>query len=642
VSGIIGALNLDNKPVEPVELAKMLDSISHRGPDGCGVWIDGPIGLGQCMLWTTPESLIEKYPLKNPRGDLILTADARIDNREELLLALELEENTAQKVTDGQLILSAYEKWGQACPEKLIGDFAFGVWDNRNQILFCARDPIGAKSLFYFKSQSTFVFGSEIKAILLASAVPHQLNELKLAEHLVQFFEDRTLTFYKDIFRLSPANSITVGPGEFRMRVYWSLDPKREIKMRSDEEYSQSFLEILTEAIRCRLRSAFPVGSTLSGGLDSSSIACIARKLVQNDGKSPLHTFSAIFPTLPEKELRKIDEREFIKTVVALGGFNSHYIEADHLSPLTDVDQALWLQDEPFLAPNLYMHWGLYRAAKDAGVRVFLDGIDGDVTISYGLESLADLTRSGRWKKLYEEATAISKKPNASISPRRIIWEYGFLPIIPQSVFRIWRIVHGDKNPSWFENTSIKPGFADRVHLEERVKSLSKNGLTIFSGARWKHWQSLNSSLIPLGLELLDKVTNNFSIEARYPFFDRRLVEFCLALPSDQKLSNGWTRIVMRRAMEGILPPEIQWRFTKADLSPNFLHNLYEYENSTIDNIFSDQNNANTIAPYVELTELVETYRQYKSQPFNDENVALILYGVVILAIWLQRYDLVS
>ena len=642
MSGIIGILNLDSKPVEPGQIGRMVDCLAHRGPDGSEAWVDGPVGMGHCMLWTTPESLIEKYPLINAQGDLTLTADARIDNREELLSALNLKEFPAHTITDGQLIIRAYEKWGQDCPEKLVGDFAFAIWDKRNQIMFCARDPVGAKSFFYFKSPSAFVFASEIKAILHASGVPHQLNELRIAEHLVQFFDDQTLTFYKDIFRLSAANSITIGPGEFRIRVYWSLDPKREIRMRSEEEYSQSFLEILTEAVRCRLRSAYPVGSTLSGGLDSSSIACIARKLGLDDGKKPLDTFSAIFPSLPENELRKIDERLFIETVIALGGFESHYIEADLLSPLTDVDQALWLQDEPFLAPNLYMHWGLYQAAQKAGVRVFLDGIDGDVTISYGLEYLADLTRTGRWKTLYDEATAISNKPDASISPRKIIMQYGILPIIPEPVFRIWRAAHGGKNPSWYENTAINPVFAKRVHLEERIRSLSQNGLTIFSGARRKHWQSLNSALIPLGLELLDKVTNKFSIEARYPFFDRRLIEFCLALPPSQKLSKGWTRIIMRRAMEGILPPEIQWRFTKANLSPNFLLNLYEYENVTIDNIIDDQKNANTIAPFVELTELADAYRRYKSQPLKDENVALILYGAVILALWLKNRDFIS
>ena len=272
MSGIIGILNLDSKPVEPDEIGRMIDSLAHRGPDGSGVWIDGPVGMGHHMLWTTPESLHEKFPLINAQGDLVLTSDARIDNREELISALELKNHPAHKLTDSQLILWAYEKWGQDCAEKLIGDFAFAIWDKRSQMLFCARDPVGAKSFFYYKSTKSFVFASEIKAILCASGVPHQLNELRIAEHLIQFFEDKTLSFYKDIFRLSAANSITVGPGEFRTRVYWSLDPKREIHMSSEEEYSQAFHEIFTEAVRCRLRSAYPIGSTLSGGLDSSSI----------------------------------------------------------------------------------------------------------------------------------------------------------------------------------------------------------------------------------------------------------------------------------------------------------------------------------------------------------------------------------
>ena len=184
--------------------------------------------------------------------------------------------------------------------------------------------------------------------------------------------------------------------------------------MRSDEEYAEAFVERFTEAVRCRLRSTFPVGSLLSGGLDSSSIVVTARKLLAETDAPTLHTFSAIFPSLPEEDLKRIDERPFMAAVVALGEMSPHYVHADTLSPLSDLDRVFWHEDEAVLAPNLYIHWALYGAAQQEGVRVLLDGIDGDTTVSHGLEYLSELARTGRVRTLYREVMALSRRHQAS------------------------------------------------------------------------------------------------------------------------------------------------------------------------------------------------------------------------------------
>src|SRR3989441_13306763 len=152
-----------------------------------------------------------------------------------------------------------------------------------------------------------------------------------------------------------------------RMEQYWVLDPEREVRMKSDGEYAEAFREIFTEAVRCRLRSAFPVGSMLSGGLDSSSIVCVARRLLAEEGRGPLHTFLAVFPDVPE-----CDEREYIEAVLVGGGVEAHYVPGEHIGPLADLDRMLESEDEPFYAPNLFIHWALYRAARHHGVRAQL------------------------------------------------------------------------------------------------------------------------------------------------------------------------------------------------------------------------------------------------------------------------------
>ena len=633
MSAIAGIYYLDGKPVDRADLGRMVESLAHRGSDKADIWSEGSVGLGHRMLWTTPESLHEQLPLVNQTGNLVITADARIDNRDELIAALGFTDRLPLKIADSQLILAAYEKWGDRCPENLLGDFAFAIWDGRRQRLFCARDAMGVKPFYYYRSNRVFVFASEIKALLCLPYVPRRLNEVKVAYHLALLFEDKTITFYQDIMRLPTAHSITVGcEDQEQVRLYWSLDPSREVRLHSDQEYAEAFREIFTQSVLCRLRSAFPVGSTLSGGLDSSSIACTARELLAESGNQHLHTFSAIFPNLPKEDLRLLDERRYIKAVQAMGGFESHYVHADSLSPLIEL---LWQDDEVVLAPNLYMHWALYNAAHQQGVRVFLDGLDGDSTVSHGWGYLTELTRTGRWKTLVSEVTAISSR--YKLPRRRVIWKYGIKPVVVEPAVQLAQMLRGCSQPTSPVNLAISLTFAQRVGLAERTQALLSNRSAPTRTARQEHWLGLTSGLHAYGLEVTDKGAAAFSLEARYPFYDRRLMEFCLALPPEQKLHQGWTRLVMRRAMTDVLPPEVQWRVHKANLGPNFKRRLLEYERETLEKVIAQPQ---IIEPYVNVSALQAAYDRYASQPLQSKQDAITVFGAVTLALWLLRSGL--
>lgn len=344
MSAIIGIYHCNGQPVNRIHLERMVDILAHRGLDGSGIWSDRNVGLGHRMLWTTPESLSEKLPLVNHVSNLAITADARIDNREELFAALSLIGESSEKITDSQLILHAYEKWGDRTPEYLLGDFAFAIWDARQQTLFCARDHYGVKPFYYYSSKDTLVFATEIKALLCLPQVPSRLNEEKVGHYLVAALPDNTSTLYKDILRLPAGHHMTVSPNQISIKSYWTLDPHREIRMASDGEYAEAFREIFVKAVDCRLRSAFPIGSHLSGGLDSSSIACVARDILAKTGRGLLHTFSANFETVPES-----DERYYQNAVLASDGFVSHYLPGEALQPFTeDFERFLWHQEEAF------------------------------------------------------------------------------------------------------------------------------------------------------------------------------------------------------------------------------------------------------------------------------------------------------
>jgi asparagine synthase (glutamine-hydrolysing) len=569
------------------------------------------------MLWTTPESLRESLPAVNRTGDLVITADARIDNREELIQLLRLTDRISAEITDSELILAAYERWRKQCPERLLGDFAFAVWDARQQTLFCARDHFGVRPLYYHLSDRTFVFATEIRALFCLREVPRGLNEEKVADYLADTFEDKRATFYQDILRLPPGHSLTISRQGTYLRSYWALDASREVRLDSDDEYADALREIFTEAVKCRLRSAKRVGLLLSGGLDSSSIACVARNLLARDSRTALPTFSAVFDETPE-----CDERCYIETVLAGDGFEPHYVSADQLGPFAHLESILQQKQEPPIGPNLYMLWEMRSAAKRQGVGILLDGIDGDGTVSHGYGYLGELGHARRWLALASELRALNRRLGTSYlrSLRTYGRRYALNPLL--SRFRVFaggrwlaqtalggpvKRANSGEAPGWCAH--LNPEFARRLNLAERRRA--GQGLAASAARSEREWhehvvtQGGQSSLLE---ECADSAAA-FSLEPRHPFWDKRLVEFCLALPPEQKLHHGWSRLVMRRAMEGILPPQIQWRGGKTDLAPALRHSLVGVDRTSLEKFL--QGNTRVEQQYLDIDGLRRTYERF-------------------------------
>jgi asparagine synthase (glutamine-hydrolysing) len=631
MSGIFGIYYRDGRPVDPDLLACMSARLSHRGPDGANVWSGGSVALGHRMLWTTPESVREHQPLVHCTGDLVITADARIDNRDELIAQLDLGGFPSQEVTDSRLILAAYEKWGEYCIDRFVGDFAFAIWDGRRQSFLCARDHFGIKPFYYYCSDDVFVFASEIKAILCVPNVPCQLNEVRIGDFLTANFEDKTVTFYQNIVRLPPAHAAIIDRHHTQVRRYWTPDLTSQIRLRSTAEYAEAFREVFQVAVRDRLRSAFPVGSTLSGGLDSSSIACVAAKILTEKG-SRLHTFSAIFPSLAQVDPR-IDERAYIDAVLRSGEFEPHAIHADLLSPLVE---DFWQKDEVVPGINLYMDHAFCRVANQHGVRVLLSGLDGDSIISYGYERLVELARTFRWRALLRESKALSRR--FRMRHRSILWHRVLKPLLPKQAMDLGLKWHDYDHPVWDANTAIDSAFAKRIGLADRIKGLSENSKQLRSTVREQHWHSIDSGLFTYAIELVDKIAAPFAVEPRHPFFDKRVVTFSLALPLEQKLQQGWPRAILRYAMADLLPRKIQWRLSKGNLSANFKLGLYHKEHKTLKEIIFD--NPAILERYVCISALQQRYHRYESQPLQCDQEALAINSAVMLALWLRNSGL--
>ena len=626
MSGIAGIYHLNGQPVDHAELEGMVESLAHRGRDDEGVWSNQSVGLGHRMLWTTPESLHEKLPFMSRSGDLVLTADARIDNRDELMADLEISNRARGEVTDSELILCAYEEWGDRCPEKLLGDFAFAIWDRRRQSLFCARDHMGIKPFYYYRSPRVFAFASEIKALLSLPWVPRRLNETRVADYLMRMYEDKAITFYQEILRLPPAHCITVEPEVAELRQYWSLDPSRDLRLGSDDEYPRAFRELFTEAVRCRIRSAFPVGSMLSGGLDSSSIVCVARELLAGNGESRLQTFSAIFDDMPS-----CDERPFINIVLAQGGIEPHYLRGDRLSPLADIERVLSQQDEAFSSSLLYLFRGLYSMAEQQGARVLMDGFDGDTTAYSGNKYLTELARTGRWRTLANELRSTSGRFRSSWWS--LLWLHCIKTLAPDPLRPVWRVLRGRHRLGLEVSPVINHDFAQRVDLMDRLEEFQRKPIVLRT-TRDAHYRSLSSGMFPSYLEANDKSAAVFSLESRYPFFDKRLVEFCLALPSEQKFAQGWPRRIHRRGMANVLPKEIAWRPGKISFSASFRWGLLNADRGLLDKvILSDPG---ILAKYVNISALRETYQRYVAAQGTSAD-GHTAWRAVMLGLWLGQ-----
>ncbi len=633
MSGIAGILYLDGRQVEPPAIQGMAQIMALHGPDAQTSWHDGSVGLAHAMLRVTPESQGETQPASSADGALTITADARIDNRAALLEELGRGGRPLSEITDSDLILRAYERWGDDCPKQLVGDFAFAIWDSRRQLLFCARDHMGARPFFYFRSESLVAIASEIRPLLSLKEVPQRLNEARLGDYLLNemFFVDqeRAPTMYQNIFRLAAGHTLTVDQGGARTAEYWRLDPTRELRLGSDAEYADAFRDLFTEAVRCRLRSTSPVGSMLSGGLDSSSVSCVARDILVAEGRGPLPVFSAVYPSTYGS-----DETPFIEAVVAQGGVEPNYIQAEEISPFDDVDDP---KDEVFLTPNGFILRAIYRRARELGVRVILDGLDGDLTVSHGRAAVTELAGRGRFLAAAREASALARRfdlGSRRIHARRIFWHRAIRANMPEFVRLAWRAVRRRNEDVLAAHPIVRRDFAERSDLADRAKTYAAARARLPRTAREEHWSALTAGYIEHQFETADRDACPSSVEPRHPFSDRRLVEFCLSLPARQKLHDGWVRAVLRRALSDTLPEEVCWRPGKADLSLYIPAGLLAHERDRIDDTLRDPGR---LADYVDMAVVRTTYDRLLST--GEVRDAGVIWQVVALATWLRQIE---
>lgn len=634
MSALGGICNWSGQPLDPQMLVQIGRRMQWMGPDQHGCLFDQQAGLVQRTLIVSPRQPKDNGPIRCPRTGILVAADSRIDNWEELADALDLRPSD-QLPTDAEIILAAYHRWGEHTPEKIIGDFAFAIWDPRQRHLFCARDRMGVRPLYSLHQPGFFACASHPAALLALPDVSAHRNEQHLACFLLQIIPEDTTTFYEAVHRLPPGSWLQASAAGVTLRQYWSPLQAPTIKRRDQREYVDEFRTLFTTAVRCRIQSPFPVGSTLSGGLDSSSITCAASTLLNQQQGEKLHTFSAVFPSLPPALLARIDERNYMEAArQSCPPVVAHDILADRLHPFATLAEDVHSAGQPFFGPNMYIHNAMYAAAAQQGVNVFLDGIDGDSVVSYGFERLPHLLLTGRWTVLARELGALKATSNSRQSIARLLGSYAVKPSLAGLIewLGLGRVLPEHRRSARL--SLLQPDFRQRVNATELLQRHCRKMRLPIVDAAANHRASLALPFLSHILETCCFLSARCEIDARYPFLDHRLVDYCLSLPVEQKLSDGWSRAIQRKAMVGIAPDSIVRRLSKADLSPNYCVGLARHGSRLVEEIIRPARPL--LAEYLDVDRLLPALEAAILSPESHPDTTLFFFTVASLAAWLS------
>ncbi|MEO5893853.1 MAG: asparagine synthase (glutamine-hydrolyzing) [Ferruginibacter sp.] len=566
--GIAGIISLNNLLVSKERLTKMTDALAHRGPDGEGYWLNtnGNSGFGHRRLAIIDLSNNAAQPMHllpgaSPSGDnkerYTITYNGEIYNFIEIRDELRNKGYRFHSQSDTEVILAAYDYWKKDCLQHFDGMFSFAIWDDKEKTLFAARDRFGEKPFYYYEDKEQFVFGSEMKA-LWAAGIEKQTDEKMLLNYItlgyVQNANDKEQTFFENIYSLPPAHYLQISFSSFRAQIhsYWDIDKETVINI-SPADAIKKFTDLFTKSISKRLRSDVSVGTSLSGGLDSSAIAATIQQLQKRNKR--LQTFSAVFPGFIK------DESPYIQTIVKK--FNLQNFQATPTAEglIKDFQTLCYHQEEPFGSSSIYAQFKVFELAKKHNVKVLLDGQGAD-------ETQAGYNHYIHW---YLQQLLSRNKFSAVLKEKRIFRQ--------KNVPFQW----GIKN---YLATFLPSHASIQLEKNEYSKAVRQTDINpdFITSLRGREWEGIHKPIITklndilyfntctMGLsELLrfaDRNSMAHSTEVRLPFLSHELVEFIFSLPAHFKIHEGWTKWLLRNAMDKRLPNKTVWRPDKIGYEP--------------------------------------------------------------------------
>src|SRR5580704_706632 len=554
MTALAGIWRLDGNPDAAEACDRMMAAQLIYGPDGGAQWSEGPVALGRRLARLLPEDAYDRQPLHSADAHTVLVADVRLDNRDELCAALNLPVERARRLSDADILLAAFTRWAEQCCDRLVGDFAFALWDQLSHRFLLVRYPLGARRLHYHWGARLVAFASMPKGLHALAEIPRQPDEDYLAWEMVAAGPLGTRTCFQGIERVEPGHIAIVTREGVSAQRYWN--PGRKLLwLRTADAYAEACREQLDRAVRCRLRGANHVATHLSAGLDSSAVTATAARLLAGDG-GRVTAFTAVPRAnydLPVPRGRIGDEGPLAALTAAMYPNLEHVlVRTGEGSPLDLVDRYFHLFERP--VPNLCnMIWvsAINDAARDRKLQVLLSASLGNLAISYhGLTLIPELLRSGRFLRLSRQLGMLVRHGGlrwrgaaaAAIAPFLPPWLWSWVSRRFRNTDldpRAWTAIHPDRLRQIQQETrerrgdpSYRPardGFTERVSLLFRIDSGNfRKGML----AGW-------------------------GFDHRDPMADRRLIEFCLSIPTDQFLRDGIQRSLARRALADRVAPEV-------------------------------------------------------------------------------------
>ena len=563
MSAFVFCLHRQKRPISKQLFAPMMRTIDAFGIDGKKQIIQSNFAIGYQRFWTTPEEVGEKQPLQDKEIHTWLVFDGRIDNRKEIYALMPNKHRNLVSLSDAKLFLELYKQTGCKYFEKIVGPFVFVLFDENTNKVFAGRDAMGGRHLVYRITENWVVIATFDAAVNAHKEFGFELNEVHIVKHFLAERALQPITFSKGLKQLQPGYEMVINRDRVDLKNQYLLDPEKRIKLNSNEEYTEAFNEIFTASVSDRLRSISPVASMTSGGMDSLPMSLIAAELLRKNNQQ-LHTISWVFDRYAES-----DERQYITPVAEKYGFNTTFVNGDTAWPLKD--QWATHPCAPFSTPFRTLHNIAYEQCNNIGAKVALSGMGGDMLyIGYEMQ-LYELIKEGRFREAYQEFQRRKKNLNSTMATLKMhfLWSTKLYRQLKQSI--------GNRQPDYLTNYAqqfLEPG---------------------------KHWlfDAAQYSIRPNQyLRLLDTYEGEgnageryycaqYKFEMRYPFRDKRLVEFMLQIPTEQLNFNDRSRVVMRNAMQDKLPENILNRNAKATFKSLFKQGMIE-QNDLLNHLLYD------------------------------------------------------
>lgn len=539
MSGFVGVVNLDGAPVHRELLERLTETPTSRAPNGREILVHENIGFGQ-TLRCSRAPVPDRRPLSCAAHPWII-GDVRVDARSELIDklngALPDNRNVSVATPDEELVLAAYERWGVACPEYLLGDFSFAIWDWRARRLFCARDHFGVKPFYFARLASCLIFSNTLECVRMHPAVTNRLNDQAIADFLLfDGNQDYSSTSYSDVGRLPAAHTLLYEQGTRSVRRYWSLGVTTPVHFQRREEYVERFRELLDAAVADRLPTD-SAGILMSGGLDSTIVAAAAhRHFVRGGNPSGLTAYSEFFDRLVPHQ-----ERHYAQLAADRLGIPVEFVSADARRLFEFADDPEYFWDEPFNTAwpdTTVVH--LRRVAKRS--RVALTGLGGDPLLSARLTvHFRNLIESNQLGQALGDA-----------------WRYLMTENRASRLYlrKRWRILFSARRYSPIYPPWINPELEKALCLRERWEAVNRSAIPEHVVRPEAHELTADPSWAAM-FEFFDPGVSRAAVDVRHPFFDLRLVNFLLGLP---RLPWCCDKEILREAGRGTLPEEVRLR----------------------------------------------------------------------------------